>query len=361
VVAEGARGKFDTLRKRAEAERALYQTVAARLSETELAAARPESVLTWNALPLLPDFPVKPNKKLLLALAGGFGAFIGLLLALAAELRDSTVRDIAAAERATGAVRLASIPAMSGPQIGQPIVLRSAPGSIEAEAFRSLRAALVPPTMDNSVRSVLFTSATASEGKSFCAVNYAASLALQGRRTLLIDADLRRPGLTRDLMGQVSDRPGLQDYLAGRIEPSKACFETGVDNLYVLTSGLPQRDAAELLSGTRFPALLEEAYQWFDRVVIDTPPVLAVSDALAIARYADRTCLVVRESHNDRRSLARAAAALRQNSAKLCGFVWNASTSRPDASADYAPPVPPPVALADHRPDTRNFSLVAEA
>lgn len=345
VVAEGARGQFETLRRSAESERELFQSVARRLGEMELASALPASVLAWNAKPMLPLQPIKPRKLVLMGLAGGFGGILGLGLALGAGLRDNKVRDTYAAERATGTHRLASIPKLRGPNVGHTIVLRSAPASLEAEAFRTLRASLVPPTIDREVRSVLFTSAVAEEGKSFCAVNYAASLALQGRRTLLIDADLRRPGLSRDLI-QDPERPGLQDYLAGRVDPSRACFQTGIENLYLLSSGQPQRDATELLAGTRLPALLEEAYQWFDRVVIDTPPVMAVSDALAIARYADRTCLVVREGAADRRTLTRASDALRQNGARLSGFVWNATQDKPDASADYAPPAPAAGALA---------------
>ena len=345
VVAEGARGQFETLRRSAESERELFQSVSRRLGEMELASALPASVLAWNAHPMLPLKPIKPRKLVLMGLAGGFGGILGLGLALGAGLRDNKVRDTYAAERATGTHRLASIPKLRGPNVGHTIVLRSAPASLEAEAFRTLRASLVPPTIDREVRSILFTSAVAEEGKSFCAVNYAASLALQGRRTLLIDADLRRPGLSRDLI-QDPERPGLQDYLAGRVEPSRACFQTGIENLYLLSSGQPQRDATELLAGTRLPALLEEAYQWFDRVVIDTPPVMAVSDALAIARYADRTCLVVREGAADRRTLTRASDALRQNGARLSGFVWNATQDKPDASADYAPPAPAAGALA---------------
>lgn len=344
VAAEGARGQFETLRRAAESERELFQTVSRRLNEMQMATAVPASVLAWNARPMLPLNPVKPRKLVLMGLAGGAGGLLGLVLALGAGLRDNKVRDTFAAERATGTHRLASIPKLRGQNVGHTIVLRTSPSSLEAEAFRTLRASLVPPTIDRDVRSVLFTSAVAEEGKSFCAVNYAASLALQGRRTLLIDADLRRPGLSRDLIKDPT-RPGLQDYLAGRVEPSRACFQTGIENLYLLSSGQPQRDATELLAGTRLPALLEEAYQWFDRVVIDTPPVMAVSDALAIARYADRTCLVVREGATDRRTLTRASDALRQNGARLSGFVWNATHDKPDASADYAPPAPAAGAL----------------
>jgi capsular exopolysaccharide synthesis family protein len=186
---------------------------------------------------------------------------------------------------------------------------------------------------------VLFASARAGEGKSFCALNHATALALQGHRTLLLDADLRNAGLSREHLAADSAESGLGAYLAGKSEPSSACHATFLPNLYVLSSGPMRGDAAELLSGTRFPALLEDAYRWFDRVVIDSTPVLAVSDALAIARYADRCCLVVRDGGSDRRELKRAAELIRSSGGNLVGFVWNEAPK--DKNRSNAGPVIP--------------------
>src|SRR5690606_21170560 len=142
-----------------------------------------------------------------------------------------------------------------------------------------------------TARTVLFASAKAGEGKSFCALNYATSLAMQGHRTLLLDADLRRPGLSRQHLAGATEDSGLGGYLAGKIDPASACFTTALPTPSRISSGPMRADSAELLAGTRFPSLLADAYRWFDRVVIDSSPVLNASDMLAIARYADRTCL----------------------------------------------------------------------
>ena len=99
-------------------------------------------------------------------------------------------------------------------------------------------------------------------------------------------------------------------------------------------------DAAELLAGTRFPSLLEDAYRWFDRVVIDTPPVLAVSDMLVIARYADRSCLVVRDGGSDSRELKRAADLIRSAGGNLVGFVWNELEKTGSGPSQAGPGVP---------------------
>ncbi|MGB6223126.1 MAG: hypothetical protein WBG04_19005, partial [Haloferula sp.] len=116
---------------------------------------------------------------------------------------------------------------------------------------------------------------------------------------------------------------GLGSFLAGKAQASDACFSTTVPKLYLMSSGELMENAAELLSGTRFPALLEDAYRWFDRVVIDAPAVMSASDAQAIARYADRTCLVVGGAGADRRELRQSAELLRSTGANLVGFVWN--------------------------------------
>jgi capsular exopolysaccharide synthesis family protein len=269
------------------------------------------------------------------AVAGAaLGFLLGMVALVAAELSDRRVRDAAAAARATGTPLLASVPAIENP--GDGMVLMTDPASAGAEAFRRLRVVLAPQPGGNSGRTVLFTSARAGEGKSFCALNHATALAMQGHRTLLLDADLRSAGLSREFVSG-TEESGLGGYLAGKIEPANACYATSLPNLYVLSSGPMRPDAAELLAGTRFPSLLEDAFRWFDRVVIDAPPVLAVSDALSIARYADRCCLVVRDGGSDRRDLRRAADLIRSSAGNLVGFIWNEA---PRAARGTAPPGP---------------------
>lgn len=339
VSAEGLRAKFEALEREAVADRTLHETVASRLRETTLATSVPGPVLRWEDLPMVPDKPVKPHKSVLLALASFAGLFFGLTIAVGVELADGRVRDTAAAARATGVPLLASVAGMSDGKGGD-FALLSQPDSETSEAFRRLRAALSPPAGHNGPTTVLFASAKAGEGRSFCAMNHAASLAIQGLRTLLIDADMRSPGLSLQHMQSPDGQVGLGDYLAGRAEPANACHPTMLPNLYLLSSGVMQPNAAELLSGTRFPALLEDAYRWFDCVVIDSPPLLATSDALAITRYADRTCLVVRELASDRRELKRAADLIRTSGGSLVGFVWNQTPQKSRSGHDAGPSLP---------------------
>ena len=338
VDIEGIREQFRAMTRDAEAERTLHDTVALRLRETSMVASVPASVLQWQGNPLTPEKPHSPQKIIYAGVGAFAGFFSGIFLLVGLELGDRKVRDAGAAARATGAPLLATLPQIE--HSGDGMVLLSDPSSPGAEAFRRLRAILAPPPGSTTARTVLFASARAGEGKSFCALNYATSLAMQGHRTLLLDADLRRAGLSSQHLAGAAEDSGLGGYLAGKIDPADACFTTALPNLYMVSSGPIRTDAAELLAGTRFPSLLEDAYRWFDRVVIDSSPVLTVSDLLAIARYADRTCMVVRDRGSDRRELKRAADLVRSAGGNLVGFIWNEAAGHANGSSSPGPGVP---------------------
>jgi capsular exopolysaccharide synthesis family protein len=320
VGVEGVRADFAKLTREAAADRELHASVSKRLRETSLSASVPASVLSWRERPLAPEKAHSPRKMLLVPLAGIGGLFLGLLVVIGLEIGDRRVRDAAAVSRATGLPLLARLPSMKD---AEGMVLLTDPSSAGAESFRRLRSMLMPATSNDRLQTVLFTSARNGEGKSFCALNHAVSLAMQGYRTLLLDADLRSPGLSREHLKEGFTDRGLGDFLSGNAQAADGCFRTTVPKLFLMSSGEMKEHAAELLSGTRFPALLEDAHHWFDRVVIDAPAVLSTSDAQAIARYADRSCLVVSESAGDRRELRQTAELLRSTGANLVGFVWN--------------------------------------
>jgi len=315
VDSEGVRAEFVSLSREAEADRELHATVAKRLQETNLAASAPSSILRWEETPLAPEKAAKPRKAIMLGLAGCGGMMLGMLLMLGAELSDRRLRNTEAAARVAGVPVLARVPVAVIDGSGC-MVIASDPGSDAAEAFRRLRAVLGPGP-DEEAKTILFASSHEGEGTSFCALNFAASLAMQGCRTLLIDADMRSPGLSR------GSEPGLAEYLSGEATAADGCLLTELPKLCLFASGGNRTDAAELLAGTRFPALLEDAYRWFDRVVIDVPAVLSASDVQAVARYADHTCLVVHGGTIERRSLQRSAEMLRASGANLSGIVWN--------------------------------------
>jgi capsular exopolysaccharide synthesis family protein len=316
------RADFAALTRAAEADRELHATVERRLRETGLANSVPSSVLRWEETPLTPSRPVKPRKPLMLALAGGAGMFLGLVLAVILELCDRRLRDPDSVIRSTGMPMLAEVPRSARAPRGG-MVLVTDPGSEIAESFRRLRAVLAADWLGAACRTTLFTSVGDGEGKSFCALNHAASLAIQGYRTLLIDADLRQRGLSRDPSAGDPTMPGLGDYLAGTAQPAETCILTSLPGLYLMAAGKPRDDAAELLADNRMAELLRNAFHWFDRVVIDIPAVLKASDVQSVARFADRTCLVLDGHRANLGELRRATGMLSAAGARLAGFIWN--------------------------------------
>ncbi len=350
VGVEGLRAEFAKLSRDAAADRELHASVARRLRETAMVGSVSSSFLSWQEQPLAPEQPHRPRRMLLTPVAGFGGMFLGALLMIGLELGDRRVRDAATVTRATGVPLLARLPDEAA---GDGMVMLSSPHSAAAEAFRRLRAVLIPSSHAQGMRTVLFASAREGEGTSFCAVNHAVSLAVQGYRTLLVDADLRKPGLSREHLKEPGGDLGLGAYLAGESTPAEACVRTPVERLFLMSSGAMRSDASELLSGTRFPALLEEAQRWFDRVVIDVPSVLSSSDAQVVARYADHTCLIVGEGGSDRRELKQSADLLRAGGANLVGFVWNEHP----AHANGGPSLP----VARYKLSDTSASAIADA
>jgi capsular exopolysaccharide synthesis family protein len=205
---------------------------------------------------------------------------------------------------------------------GQELVLKDNPSGTVSEAFRSLRASVAMNPLAVTQRTFLLTSAFPSEGKSFCSCNFSISLAQQGLRTLLIDADLRKPTVSRLFFG-AHRKPGLSEVLLGRTTLEEARIPSGVDGLDILTSGGRSTHPSELLAGDPFQNLLVEALKTYDRVVVDSAPVLAVSDTTLIAPRVDVVCLVVRSFVTPRKIVNRALKTLAEIHVQPQGIIFN--------------------------------------
>jgi capsular exopolysaccharide synthesis family protein len=166
------------------------------------------------------------------------------------------------------------------------------------------------------------------EGKSFCSINLAVALAQQGLRTLLLDADLRLGSIGEVLLGN-AELAGVSDVLRARCEFDQAVHLTNIQNLSVMPAGARMASPAEILGGTHFAdEVLRTALARFDRVIIDTAPVHAVSDTLLFARHADAVCLVVRAGKTPAPAVVRALGKLRDSGAKVLGAVLNSLPRR---------------------------------
>jgi capsular exopolysaccharide synthesis family protein len=274
------------------------------------------------------------------------GALLGLILGVGAafflEYLDRTVRTSSDVESLLGIPVLGVIPRLrrieeegeeaSGIVRGLPLVVALDPLDPAAEAYRNLRMNLMfMSTKDDPIHTVLFSSPGPSEGKSTTAVNFAVMLAQQGQRVLLVDADLRRPSLHRAL--DVLREPGLTNLLIGDADARETVRPNVLPNLDFLPSGPFPPNPSELLNSKVMGRIIEEFERRYDQIVIDSPPVLAVTDAAILSVHTDGAVLVLRSGETEQRAAERSVDQLRRVGVRVFGAVLNeVSAASPDES-----------------------------
>ena len=313
---------YKSLARDVEADRTLYDSLVAQLKETDVAQGVSRYAIRMVAPALLPERPVKPNTRLVLLLGAVGSLAVGLSGVLGRHVLDSSCKTVDQAERLLGLPSLAAIPKQARTVLAGSVLIEK-PHSALAEAFRTLRTSLRMAEKDGDGKVVLFTSAIPGEGKTFCAINCAVAFAQQGLRTLLIDADLRLPSVERILL-KSKGAPGVSDLLLGQAHLGKAVHLTGIKNLSVMPAGKRVPEIAELFGRSELPAFLKRVCGDFDRVVIDTAPIHAVSDTLLLAPHAGAVCLVIRAAETQGHAAVRAVQMLRESGAPIAGFVLNA-------------------------------------
>ena len=312
---------YNVLAREVESDRTLFESVLTRLKETDVTKGVNPNVIEVVEPALPSDAPSRPRKKLVLAagLIGGLALGAGLVLVLMAL--DTSFKTVDQVEAYAGLPVRAAIAKLDKPPTLQTTAIVSIdPDSLAAEAFRTLRTALF--VANGEARSFLFTSAVANDGKTFCAVNAAVAFAQLGPRTLLIDADLRLPSVEAVLFDD-NRGPGLADVLEGEMPLDKAARSTKYENLFVLTAGRKAGRPAELLARPAMERLLREALTKYDRVVVDTAPVQAVSDALLLVRHVHSVCVVVSAGITPRGAVSKACERLSEAGAKGLGVIFN--------------------------------------
>ncbi len=283
-------------------------------------------LVTPATAPSSPSSP-KPGQNVLLGLMAGL--ILGIGAAFLRDNLDDTLTSGEAVERAGGAPVLATVPMVaSWRKKASPMVISvSEPTSQPAEAYRSLRTSLQFVRNDAAVRTILVTSPSAGDGKTATVVNLGAAYAQAGARVVLVSCDLRRPGLSQFFApGEDAE---LAWVLTGRQPLDRALTPVpGVEGLWTLgTRGMVQ-NPTELLAGQRMRSLVDDLAKRFDIVLVDSPPVLPVADALILSGYADTVLLVVAAGHTRRAELRHAAEKLAQASAPVVGVVLNKATAR---------------------------------
>jgi capsular exopolysaccharide synthesis family protein len=202
-----------------------------------------------------------------------------------------------------------------------PLITEVNPKSHISEAYRALRTNIQFSTVDDELKVILLTSAQPGEGKSTTAANLAVTYALEDKKVLIIDADLRKP--TQHHIFSKSNRIGLTNLLAGQYKLSDIIKDTHISNLSIITAGPVSPSPAELLASNRMNNLLEELKRMFDVILIDSPPTLAVTDAPIIAAKCDGVLLVINAGKVKRDLVRKAKANLDHVKARILGVVLN--------------------------------------
>lgn len=295
--------------------------VTTKLRETEVSSGLETTIIRVKQKPMIAELPIWPNKPFIMAGGLMLGMISGIALAFALEMLRRRIRDEGDVSKIlSGVTCLSQVPATKIRTPQDNLIVANDPHSIGAESFRALRTSLYfRPQGEPKV--VVITSANSGDGKSFCAMNCAAAYAMQGHQTLLVDGDLRCPSLEEVFLR--GRNRGMTEFLRGRAEPQDICYPTQVNGLYFIPSGELRSNPSELLSGPRLEVLIEQASQYFDKIVIDSAPLVPVSDGLMLASHADATCLVVRSNTTKKNELHKVRQTLSKTGHPLAGYTLN--------------------------------------
>ncbi len=301
----------------------LYEMVLKRLKDTGVTGMIQASNVRILDRAMPSSQPVRPNVVRNLLLAIFFGLLGGVALAFSAEYVDRTITSQQQVEERLGLTFLGIVPTIERNRDGSPqdLFVHTAPKSPVAECVRAVRTNLLFMSPEKPLRTIMVTSSGPQEGKTTTATSLAITMAGSGNRVLLVDADMRRPRIHR-IFG-VANQAGLSSLILGEGTLAEAVKATSVDNLAVLPCGPIPPNPAELLHTAAFQRLLGEIATSFDRVIIDSPPVGVVADAVVMATHVDGTLVVLKAGKTNRDVARQAVKQLRDVKAPVFGAVLN--------------------------------------
>jgi succinoglycan biosynthesis transport protein ExoP len=332
--------EYSVLKRDAEANRQLYQDLLQRLKEAGVSAGLRSSNIRVVDVARTPTHPIKPDvpRNILLGLILGLGCGIGLVFVL--ESLDTSIRNMEEVSAISTLPALGTIPLQLSKNGHSRKRLKTVPVDIEksespalvtyvrpkseaAEAYRALRTSILLSSFGAPPKVILVTSALPQEGKTTISANSALVLAQRGSRVLLIDADLRRPGI--DKLFGFRSRGGLSTVISGvdKTDDVIVPFDR-VPNLWIMPAGPIPPQPAELLGSSVMKDHITRWRNEFDHIIIDTPPCLSVTDAVVLSPEADRVILVARSGKTTKAALRRACDLLLQVNARIMGIVLNA-------------------------------------
>ena len=334
---------YQTLKEEADADRKLYDELVRKIREAGINASFQDNSI-WIAdrarAPASPYFPKVPT-NLFVALL--ISTMLAISAAIAGDLLDNTIRDPQEVTRSFGVAMAGTLPAVNsfrgrashsllrGSMEEVKSSRRNTPITGYDDAVRTLRNSMLLTNFNSRLRSVLVTSASPAEGKTTVASHLAAAHAEQGNKTLLIDADLRRPSVHRCF--DLSNDKGLSDVLFGAGDWRESVSPVpAFQDLHVLTAGPASRRASDLI-GRTLPRILEEAAREYDLIILDSPPLIGFPEPLQMAACADGVLVVTRAGHTSRKGVSSVISILNRLHANVVGVVLSEVT--PDMSDSY--------------------------
>ncbi len=314
--------EYGTLQREEASNKTLFDTLLSRTKETGVSGQFKGTNITIVDAAEVPRSPSSPNISRDLTLAFAEGLALALCLAFGFEYLDSRIKTPDELKQALNLPFLGIVPAVNVKATGDGGLLLTGelpPGF--GEAMRAVRTAVIFSSADEGARTVVVTSTAPGEGKTLISTNLAVALAQADQRTLIIDGDLRRPRV--HAVFSRPQEPGLSNVLVGTARMSDAVRMTHVPNLYVLASGHIPPNPAELLSSSKYLETLDELRQQFDWIILDAPPVMAVTDAAILSNSATGVVFVVGAEMTSKRNAGAAVEHLQAARAKFIGAVLN--------------------------------------
>ena len=346
--------EYNILKREAEANKTLYDGMLTKLKEANIAGALKSSNIRVVDPAMIPSTPTRPAKARNIGLAFIVGLVGGIGLALLREYLDNTVKTPDDVESLSRLPSLAVVPAFSesngngrrgllkgvssnGYDKRIELVAQHFPKSQMSEAFRALRTALLLSQADHPPQVILVTSALPREGKTTAAANLAVTFAQLGDRTLLVDADLRKPGVGRLLNMTDGKYAGLSSYLAGVSSLDLVTVpHTSIPNLAAIPTGPLPPNPADLLSSHKLADAIAELRTKFKFIIIDSPPIMAATDAVILSVQADGVLIVVRSGETPKEAFTRTRDLLISVKCRMLGVVLNAvDSTAPDYYYSY--------------------------
>lgn len=318
--------QYGVLRREAESSRQIYELLIKRFKETSLT----EEMKTGNIRIIdkaeVPQSPVKPKKKRNILLAVIVGLTLGIGTAFFLEYLDNTIKLPEDVKEHLEIPYLGPVPAITSndmpAHVARELVTVHSPKSAASESYRSIRTGILFSSADEAPRTILITSASPSEGKTITVVNLGVAMANAGSRVLILDCDMRRPRIHK-IFG-LDRKIGVSSILVGTGNDKDAIVPSSVENLDILPVGPIPPNPSEIIGSKKMDLLLNALKKQYDRVLIDSPPISAVTDAVILAQMADSLLLVVRAGETPRQIIQHALAQVRNVNANILGAILNA-------------------------------------